>query len=542
MRLPQASWMQWLAIVSSLLHLLGLGADALAVDGAVHVLTERDFADSVESVPFTFVEFYAPWCGHCIKLEPEWEKTAKLATTYSVAVAKVDAISEESLAQKHKVQSFPSLMLFKGSPDVMVKYTGPREASRMAEWLGKWVETEILLELRPSEAAVNAWAPAAKVKVLGLLSGGEDEDTGLRALLEKAAFALNPSGPGLQLPVAVAPLPGGEMVNLGISGVSLPSIVLLREFEYEEKVMFYEGLEKGLDHFMDWVEQRKAPALIPATRETEQLFLQDVSLGHAIAILFGGTEATVGLIHQLAAEMSSNKDVKWVHAKADEFGESLGKNVGVDKQGFPDFVIWQFGESEDEDLIFKLSHLGFPMEDQEVDRAVRDFVMSWKSGALVPANRAPSKATTSTPPPPTEKKKPQPVVPAKKGGLKNVPCPADADIFACAKWCEEISSDSLKLVGTLGGKPCSERTPDDPASEHTTCTCYDEDFTESKTSCKPECTTISSAEVHVSLIDDTDSGTCNAKDASCKAGSSAPNAKSSKVSQIYDDDDIAADF
>merc|ERR1712232_1161951 len=183
-------------------------------------------------------------------------------------------------------------------------------------------------------------------------------------------------------------------------------------------------------------------------------------------------------------------DVKWVHAKDDSFGVSLGKNVGLEKDGFPDFVIWQFGETEDEDRIFKLSQLGFPMNDQEVESAARDFFKSWKSGALVPGGREPPKASPSPPPPPKKKKQekkktPQSMAPAKTGGFKNVPCPVDADIFSCAKWCEESSSASQKLVGTLGGKPCSERKPGDPASDTTTCTCYDEDFTESKTSCKP---------------------------------------------------------
>ena len=34
---------------------------------------------------------------------------------------------------------------------------------------------------------------------------------------------------------------------------------------------------------------------------------------------------------------------------ADNFGESLGKSVGLAKADFPEVAIWQFGETEDDD-------------------------------------------------------------------------------------------------------------------------------------------------------------------------------------------------
>merc|ERR1711916_408316 len=55
-----------------------------------------------------FVEFYAPWCGHCKRLTPEYEIVGDaFARTPEVVVAKVDADAHRSLGSRFGVTGFP---------------------------------------------------------------------------------------------------------------------------------------------------------------------------------------------------------------------------------------------------------------------------------------------------------------------------------------------------------------------------------------------------------------------------------------------------
>ena len=61
------------------------------------------------------VEFYAPWCGHCKALEPEWNASATRLKG-KVKFAKVDATENEMLAQRFGVRGYPTIKYFDYGP------------------------------------------------------------------------------------------------------------------------------------------------------------------------------------------------------------------------------------------------------------------------------------------------------------------------------------------------------------------------------------------------------------------------------------------
>jgi protein disulfide-isomerase A1 len=106
-------------------------------DGDVKVLVGKNFQEIVKAPgKDVFVEFYAPWCGHCKTLAPKWEELGKWAKTKpNMVIAKMDATANDVDAVQ--VSGFPTLKLFKADSDEIVDYDDARELDAMIAFLEK---------------------------------------------------------------------------------------------------------------------------------------------------------------------------------------------------------------------------------------------------------------------------------------------------------------------------------------------------------------------------------------------------------------------
>jgi protein disulfide-isomerase A1 len=112
---------------------------AISEDGGVLILTEANFEDALSAHELSLVEFYAPWCGHCKELAPEYTKAATilLEKESNIKLAKVDATEQPKLAEKFGVKGYPTLKFFRGGKTTDAEYEGNRTAGAIVSWLEK---------------------------------------------------------------------------------------------------------------------------------------------------------------------------------------------------------------------------------------------------------------------------------------------------------------------------------------------------------------------------------------------------------------------
>ena len=72
-------------------------------------------------------EFFAPWCGHCKALAPEYEEAATTLKEKNIPLVKVDCTEEAELCKDYGVEGYPTVKVFRGLDNIK-PYSGPRKA------------------------------------------------------------------------------------------------------------------------------------------------------------------------------------------------------------------------------------------------------------------------------------------------------------------------------------------------------------------------------------------------------------------------------
>ena len=72
-------------------------------------ITGPEFKDTIHGEGITFVDFWASWCGPCMRFGPIYEKASE--ANPDITFAKVDTQAEQELAGALGISSIPTLMV-----------------------------------------------------------------------------------------------------------------------------------------------------------------------------------------------------------------------------------------------------------------------------------------------------------------------------------------------------------------------------------------------------------------------------------------------
>lgn len=242
---------------------------AIEEEENVLVLTDSNFEEAFEAYDPILVEFYAPWCGHCKNLAPEYARAAtELKDEASpIRLAKVDSTENTRLAEQFDIRGFPTLKFFKGGMDNVREYDGGRTSDDIKHWVTK-----------KSGPAVNIIETAEELEALKeandvvVFAHFDDLEGANRQILERIADVDD-------LIVAAA----STNSELDEDAKTPNSVVLFKKFDEGKVVFDGEFTEEEVSAFIDAnnkplvivFEQERAPMIFGGAINQHALFFAD---------------------------------------------------------------------------------------------------------------------------------------------------------------------------------------------------------------------------------------------------------------------------
>jgi len=263
--------MKTLLSLLSLVVSLNAKKSAYEKSEGVLVLTEKNYDLAVEEFDYILVYFYAPWCGHCKALGPEFVKAGQMLKEKdsTIKLGKVDGTEENELMDKHGVTGYPSLKLYRKGK--LVPYTGGRMAPEMVSWLEKKIgpPSKVLSTVKDVKSFVNDH----EVAVVGFFSeaGGVSYEKYNLACRDYDDY-------GVHYPVAVT-----SNTEAFAHYEIKDKIVLFKKFD--ERKVVYEG-ELETQQIRDFITENSLPTVIEFNHDNAQKMFKRPNDGKSHLLVF----------------------------------------------------------------------------------------------------------------------------------------------------------------------------------------------------------------------------------------------------------------
>jgi len=288
---------------------------------AVVTLTTVDFEQTVNPENLILVEFYAPWCGHCKALAPQYDEASLILKDKGITLAKVDCVDQADLCQQHGVSGYPTLKIFrKGNATA---YNGPRKSDGIISYMVK--------QSLPAVTTVTAdkFDEFKKADKMVLVAFVDDESSAPATVFKSAAEEHRDDYLfGLSTDVEV----------LKAAGVTAPAIVLYRSFD-EPTVTFSKSVSSVTsEQIIEFLNDNKVPLLDEVSQDNYAVYAES---GLPLAYLFVSAEDSnrdqyIADLKPVAQKYKGK--INFVTIDAVKFVEH-GKALNLDAEKFPAFVI-----------------------------------------------------------------------------------------------------------------------------------------------------------------------------------------------------------
>jgi len=304
---------------------VALGLIGAAVASDVHQLTKDTFASFVEENDLVLAEFFAPWCGHCKALAPEYETAATTLKEKNIALAKIDCTEEAELCQSYGVEGYPTLKVFRG-PDNITPFTAQRKSDAIISYMTKQSLPSVSVL---DKDTIEGFKTSDKVVLVAYFAA---DDKTSNETFSKVANGLRDSylfGATNDAQLAEA------------AGVKQPGLVLYKDFDEGKDTFEEEFTEEKIKSFAK-------VASVPLVGEVgPETYGDYMAAGIPLAYIFAETaeerEELAKELKPLATKHKGAINFATIDAKA--FGQHAA-NLNLEVGKFPAFAIQKTDKNE----------------------------------------------------------------------------------------------------------------------------------------------------------------------------------------------------